>query len=407
MKRLFWLLLTTTACEPSGKSDGDDGTTATTDTTDSGTADDTDTPDGPPVGEGCRATPRDADADRTVLVNLSFDGSGDGWAVLTLAADGTLTDTGETVTGGRTYLNPGVFTPDGSLGVVALDDGSLTIFSVDDVGGVEVVEAGWTSGFYAGAVGMDASGERLYVADQNTVDNGGGLYVIDLDCETGLPSVPTDLPVDAAGWLVPGRLPATVLPLPGRFDRVAMVGGVDGNDLTLVDSTTGDVLDAIDVFGDDASLAFGAVTPAAELILLTDISAWSDEDNSIAAVAIDGDTLTAAGRTDLFDGVGLAVGPLGTTAVVSSGYADDILRLGLDATSAAAVSVAGSLSTSGGSPQLPGGMVTVQRGSLAGHTLVAEVTGLRSVMIGIDGEALDLGVTGGRVGNPAGILVQP
>ena len=69
--------------------------------------------------------------------------------------------------------------------------------------------------------------------------------------------------------------------------------------------------------------------------------------------------------------------------------------------------MAGSLSTSGGAPQLPGGMVTIQRGTLAGFTLVSEIYGLRSVMVGIDGDALDLGVTGGRLTNPAAVLVQP
>jgi len=28
-------------------------------------------------------------------------------------------------------------------------------------------------------------------------------------------------------------------------------------------------------------------------------------------------------------------------------------------------------------------------------------------MIGVNGDAMDLGVTGGRIGNPAALLVQP
>lgn len=405
MRTLLFCTVLLAACDPTGKStappaDHED-TASEGDSGDSGTTDDG--IDDPIEGEGCRSEYRDPDADRTVLANLSFQGTGENWAVLTLSADGTLTDTGETVSGGRTYLNPGVFTPDGSLGVVALDDGTLTIFAVDDSGAVTVVDAGWTTGFYAVSVGMDASGERIYVVDQNWEENGGGLYVFDLDCETGLPSAPTDLPLDSLGRLVEAKLPAAALPIPGRFDRLAMVGGVDGHDVTLIDTTTGTVLDELDVFGDDGWLSVGAINPAGDLLLLTDTSVWSEEENSVAAVTIDGDTLSLAGRSGLFDGVGIAMGPDNTTAVVSSGYADSIIRLALSTS----VDVAGTLSTSGGSPQLPGGMVTVQRGTLAGHTLVSEIYGLRNVMMGIDGEALDLGVVNVRSETPAGVLIQP
>ena len=158
---------------------------------------------------------------------------------------------------------------------------------------------------------------------------------------------------------------------------------------------------------DDAWLSTGAITPSGDLVLLTDTSAWSDRPNAVAAVQLSGDQLTHAGVDDLFDGVGMAISPDGTTAIVSSGYDDDILRLSLDATDSDAVSVEGSLATSVDPSQLPGGMVTVQRGTLAGYALVAEVYGLRSVQLGASGEALDLGITGGRLVNPAGLLLQP
>ena len=78
-----------------------------------------------------------------------------------------------------------------------------------------------------------------------------------------------------------------------------------------------------------------------------------------------------------------------------------------DAAAADAVTVEGSLTASTDPPQLPGGIVTVQRGNLAGHSLVAEVYGIRSIQLGPSGEAMDLGLTGGRLVNPAGLLVQP
>ncbi len=409
-RRLLCLLpAVALACDPSGSKSADTSAPGGSDTGSAGTTDDSgDTGDNEPAAEGCRAQPRDADADRALLVNLAYDGDGTGWTVFTLSADGSLTPTGASFSGGRTYLNPGVFTPDGSLGVVALDDGTLAFFAVDDSGGVTVVETGFTTGFYAESLAMHPSGERLYIADRNWVENGGGVYVLDLDCETGLPSLPTDLPLDSLGRLAEAKLPGGILTVPGRLDRLVMVAGEGRTDVTLLDANTGEALDQIDAFldDDDAWLATGAITPAGDLVLVTDTSSWSARENAVAAITLAGDSLGHAGIDDLFDGVGIGIGADGTTAVVSSGFGDDILRLSLDASAADAVSVEGSLSTTGGRPQIPGGIVTVQRGSLAGTSLVAEVTGIRQLALGPDGMATDLGVTGG-ITNPAGMLLQP
>lgn len=413
--RHSFLLCIVLGCEPGGAkepgaigADTGAGPGDTDDSDDSDDMDDTDDSGTPDAGNGCRSEPRDPDADRVVLANLPYEGTGADWAVLTLSADGTLTDTSASIAAGRTYVNPGVFTPDGSLGIAPLDDGTISIVEVDAGGSVRVVEAGFTTGFYAEAVAMHPSGERLYVVDRNWEENGGGLYVLDLDCSTGAPSVPDDLPVDELGRLVATRLPAAALPIPGRPDRLVLISGPTPADVRLIDTTSGAILDEVDVFPDnDAWLTTGAITPAGDLVLLTDTSAWSSRENALAAVQVTGDALTDVGSDTLYDGVGIGISPDGTTAIVSSGYGDDIVRLSLDATAADAVTVEGSLTASTDPPQLPGGIVTVQRGSLAGHSLVAEVYGIRSIQLGPSGEAMDLGLTGGRLVNPAGLLVQP
>lgn len=415
MRTHLCLALTCAAlgCDPteskSSRGGSTDDTAAESESPTTEDSEDSEDSGSPATAPGCRSEPRASDADRTLLVNLPYSGDGSDWAIFTLSADGTLTDTGASVSGGRTYLNPGVFTPDGSLGLAPLEDGTVAIFAVDEAGTVTVVESGYTSGFYAEAVAMHPSGERAWIVDRNWEENGGGLYVLDLDCETGTPAVPTDLPVDAAGRLVPAKLPGAALPVPDRPDRLVLVAGPSPTDLALIDTTTGTVLDEIDAFldEDDAWLATGAITPTGDLVLLTDTSIWSSRANAIAAIALSGDTLSHAGLDELFDGVGIGISPDGTTAIVSSGYADDILRLSIAPGAVDPVSVIGSLRTSDSPSQLPGGIVTIQRGTLAGLSLVSEVYGLRSIQLGFDGEAMDMGLTGGRLTNPASMLVQP
>ena len=317
-----------------GAAPGDTDNTDDTDDTDE--ADDSGTPD---AGDGCRSEPRDPDADRVVLANLPYEGTGADWAVLTLSAEAPSPTRARRSQRDAPTSTPAVH-PDGSLGIAPLDDGTISIVEVDAGGSVRVVEAGFTTGFYAEAVAMHPSGERVYVVDRNWEENGGGLYVLDLDCSTGAPSVPDDLPVDELGRLVATRLPAAALPIPGRPDRLVLISGPTPADVRLIDTTSGAILDEVDVFpDDDAWLTTGAITPAGDLVLLTDTSAWSSRDNALAAVRVTGDSLTDVGSDALYDGVGIGISPDGTTAIVSSGYGDDIVRLSLDATAADAVTI--------------------------------------------------------------------
>ncbi len=404
-RALLLLPLTWTGCESTGAKNAPDDTGVSETTTD-----DTGSPE-LPVAEGCRATPMAPNAPRTALVNLPYATGGEGdWAVLSLDSDGTLTDTGATVTAGRSYYGRGAFSPDGSIGVVPLDDGNIAVFSVDESGDVAVIDTGWSAGFYASAVSFDPSGEWVWVSDGNTTGNGGGVYAVAIDCDTGAPSVPIDdrLMVDEMGKVVAANLPANAMSVPGRSDRLVVIGGDNaGADVQLVEPSTGAILSAVDAFGDDDDvwLTSTAISPFGELVLVTDTSAWSSRENAIAAVRISGDTVEAAGIDDLFDGVGLGMSLDGTTAVASSGYADDILRLSIDPDDADPVQVLGSVATTDGSPQLPGIMVSTVGAD--GATLVVEVYGVRTLLLGSDGAVTDLGVTGGRLTNSGGLLVQP
>jgi hypothetical protein len=351
-------------------SDGTDGEDGGDGTDGSDGTDGTDTPT-----EGCRAEPRPADADRMVIVSFRYNDDYDhvdSWGVFRLTADGTLTTTGERLeVDGATTSRP-VFTPDGSLALIAGDDGDLGVVAFED-DTATVVEAHWNPGFWASAVAMDPSGERAWVINQNWEDSDGGLYELALDCETGLPSL--------VGKVASTRLALNLLPLPGRLDRAALVAvhgpeGDTGDEVMLLDIPTMDQLAGAPVFShDDAFFADAATTPDGGLVLVNDVSSWSGEPQGVGAVRIDGDTVTTAGFTEVYDPASLVVSPWGDAALVSSAFGDEVVVFGVDAASTDPLGPATRVSGAG----VPTWMVGIDRGLLAGRVLLVEAEGIRQL----------------------------
>ncbi|MFZ5481724.1 MAG: hypothetical protein ACOZNI_33485 [Myxococcota bacterium] len=355
---------------------------------DPGETDDTGTP---PVADGCRATPAPADRDRVVAVSLPYDedaGRSNAWALLVLTADGELRDDGARVEMGRGYAGEVVFTPDGSLGLVAQEDGTVGVFSPDG----EVISTG-VDGFYASRVVMDPSGEVAWVIDGNWVNNGGGVYRLPLDCETGEPGEPERV--------VEAKLPADLL-LTGEE---AVLVGLDvegaeaGDDAALL--TWGDdpaFVDGADAFGDDDAIVSDA-TLFDGFALIADNSEFSGVPTRVAVLAV-GEALEPVEVVQMEDPVALL--PAGDLVLVLSGYGDAVLALARDGDGFTSLGeVAGSA--------LPGAGAVVSRGPLAGRVLVAEVEGIR--MLRVTGEDVeDLGLTtlgAGYTGIPGAIGVQP
>src|SRR5207245_4703195 len=135
----------------------------------------------------CARQPAAADRTRKVVVSHPFAASGQKdtrFEVLELDTSGTLTKTNLTFNMGTANSRAIQFTPDGEIGVVAQDDGSLGVFRFDAAGMVQVINAAFKGGFYATDVAVDAGG--AWVLDENTDNNGGGLYRVDIGCD-GMP----------------------------------------------------------------------------------------------------------------------------------------------------------------------------------------------------------------------------
>lgn len=342
----------------------------------------------PDVAACFEATPA-PDRVRTVVVSHPFADNGDQapvYEVLRLSADGELSAPGVRFDMGRAFSGVIRFTPDGRLGAAVQEDGTLGLFRVADDGAVTVLDAAWGDDLlYASDVRFDADGQRMWVVDENWRENGGGLYVAELDCETGVPGAPE---------LVAASKRARALFLLGD-DRALLVAtdvldSAAGNEAHLLDLSVPAVLDGVGLFPDeDAIYAGTALTPDGWL-LVGDYSQFSGVPNRVAWARWARDALTPGGViTPLEDPVSIAASPFGGAALVSSGFGDGVFALeqaGEGWTNAGEVS----------EPELPGAIATIDVGSQRGLALVAENLGVRVLRFEQDGGVEDRGrFTGG------------
>jgi DNA-binding beta-propeller fold protein YncE len=374
---------------------------------DTGNADE----DTEPLVDGCRATPRDADAARVALVSLPYTddlGDSDAWAVLTL--DGTgLSDTGGRIDLGWDRGGGLAFTPDGSIGITALDDGTLGVVSVSEAGAPTVLQTGHDPGTYVTTLAVDPTGEAVWLVNPNWPESGGGLYRAPIDCETG--------EVGAADLVVEAKNPAAIVLVGGSSERGLLVGreipgAGEGADVALVDLVSGAVLAGSDAFGDDEAIVSSAGLADSGWLLIADHSEFSGLPNRVAAVPLEGDTLgEPLVVDDLYDPIAIVPNPVGPGAVVPSGYGDRYLVLGEDPGGARPWFIAGQVQEAGQEGvQLPEHAVAITRGALAGRTLAIEVGGVRSLQLDANGDATlgdVLGFGEGYSAIPGALGVQP
>jgi hypothetical protein len=400
-------LLLVVACEPDDPDKHDPGDLPDDTGPDTGIED-----TGTPPADGCRAQPQAADRDRLVMVAYPYGSDGSqaqAWGVFTLTSDGELTDSGTRVDMGRGYGGHVAFTPDGSIGMVAQDDGSLGVFEAVNAGEVRVIHAQLDGDFYASAVVSDPSGEWAWIVDGNWAENGGGLYRAAIDCDTG--------EVGPAERVLEAKLPAFMGFMHGRHDRALLVGrepagATAGEDAAMLEpGETPTVLAGADLFGDDEAFFAGVALSFDDATLLVgDNSFFSGIPNRVAVGAVTDDGLAPLQVLDgIDDPIDIVASPYADKALVLSGYSDALFVLDYDPGAAEPYSYAGELSYSGGSPQLPTAADQVTRGSRKGLVVLTENQGLRRVQFS-DGGVEDLGPDSfgsGLEWIPGAIGIQP
>jgi len=382
------------------------------DTIDDG--DPADTVDDEEIPNPCPRLPGPADRDRAVVISRPYDASGGQaslFEVLTLSASGSLSASGPTFELGRGTLGEIAFTPDGIVGVaVNDDDGTIGVFTLDAAGTPTVVQARFDPGAYASRVIMDASGERVFVLSSQWADVGGGIYSVAIGCD-GSPST--------EGIVIAAKLPYTLDFLPGAAGRAVVashdIAGSDpAHDVELLQWAVPPALvGGADAFGDDeAIVSSSAVTPDGLYHLVGDNSMFSGIPNRVAVSRIlEGGMEAVQILTPIEDPVAIVISPHGNAGLVASGTGDALVVLGYDSSSVSTpFSNEGELAITSEAVALPGAAVMIERGSLMGRVLVAELSAVRQVQFDADGSVTDLGTTsfGEGLENIVGLIgVQP
>lgn len=355
---------------------------------------------GSPDG-GCSFFPTPDNAERRVVVSHPFPGDGGSrdnrWEVFTLSPSGTLTPTGTFFRMGRSTdpSSPIVFTADGRIGLAAQEDGTIGVFRFDGLN-VTIVHQAFTGAFSAGKLIMQPSGNRLWVLDFNTQNNGGGVYTVDIACDGTLSNEQYVLPGNNASAGVLLAAAQQLLVAARSLPSTPMM-----QDLHLVDisqptpivrtSTTG--------FPDR-----DAIAP----------TLWVSRDERFVAMPDNG--FGVGNRIAFFERVGTVLtarqvvptnAPMSVTfspfadlgLVVNSDGADQFRKLTWNA-AGSTFNVSAPIAYVHGRPQLPSAPVMITRGPLTGRMLVAELDAIRQLQFEVDGGLTDVSTTpAGGTGN--------
>lgn len=387
-----------------------DGGGGSTDGPDPGT-DGAPTPDA--AGDGGGGCPRvlaPADRARKVVISHPFKASGDkglDFEVLDLSAAGLLTrpSTPVAFTMGTALEAPVVFTPDGEVGLVSQDDGSIGVFRFPAGGGPPVVvHAAFKGDFYAGGIILAPDGSHGWVLDANTSNNGGGVYEIVIACDGTLTS---------RGLVIPGGGATAMALLPTDPSKALLsakqaFSSPANTDVHLVDLAARKLLGSVAAFGDlKAIVSSIAIMGDGKNALVADPGINTGD--RVAVVGL-GPTLTAVGilQTPFPSVVG---SPFGNAAIVLNGDATNQIHvLSYDAAKPAPFAITGELAYQFAKPQIPTTASGIDRGALRGTVLVGENLGVRKLVFGADGKVTDAARLGypDAIANIVGVVgVQP
>jgi len=343
------------------------------------------------AGVACPRVAPTGDGPHRVVVSHPFDAAGTQdtrYELLDLSATGELSTTGTSFRMGRAFDGEIVFTPDGELGFVAQEDGSVGEFRVD-ASGVTVLEAGFTGDFYAERVVMDPGGDKLWILDAEFPDIGGGIYVASIGCDGSLAApervLTAKLPYDLA-FLTDGRALVSARDAPGA---------AAGDDALLYDLSAGATrLSSVDAFGDENAIVSDVVvTDDGAFGLLADNCGFCG-DNRVGVVSLAGDALSVEAKlSPIADPVALVPSPFDDLLLIVSGFGNAVFVYDRADSPAAPFVLRGEPSYVGARPQLPGAAQRVDRGSLRGLVLLSENLGVRRLRFMGAGVVDDLGLT--------------
>lgn len=362
---------------------------------------------GDPDPGTCPRTPKAADRTRYVVAGHRNDQANDSriFELYALSQSGILSFTGTTfMLGNRAQLGSEiVFTPDGEIGIVALDNlpntnngGTLGVFRIDDAGNVTVIHEAFAGGaFYASRVVMGPRGRYAYVIEGNVQTIGGGVYVVSIGCDGTL----VDEGIAVAANLPDGLVFSPTDPAKAVLAAIELNPVSGGSDAYLFDwppLVAG--LAGADLFAENQqNVADLTITVDGRYVLASDDSAFNGVPDRIGVAEIVGNNLIAL---DALWSPHQAPGSVFASpfnnsfllATAGGSGEDSYTWFSYDPTDSVTPFVfADEVTYQGGVPLLPGVGVMIERGGLSGRMLFGELSSIRQLQFLDDGAVADAG----------------
>jgi hypothetical protein len=345
------------------------------------------------VVAGCRDGSPDPGITRYGVVSHPYDEDAnqtDLWEVVSLDPGGELARTEQTFRMGRAALGTVAFTNDGSLGFAVQDDGTIGVFGLEESGTPTVVDPGWNDqgAVYAVSLTLHPGGELAWVLDGDTVEQGGGIYEVHIDC--------TDGTLSNYGRITASTHPSHLLPVGDGTHHVLLgedvLESAAGEHAHLIDMEGPTRLGSASIWPDDEAIVGGAaVAGDGAYVLAGDFNMFSGLPNRVAVVWARPDGVQGLQvLSPIEDPVSIAT--WGQATLVVSGTGDELLTLDYDpGNSQAPFSIGAPLAYADASPLLPSSATAVAGPSGAGWILVAELSSVRTVQARSDGTQVDQG----------------
>jgi hypothetical protein len=346
------------------------------------------------VVDPCPRLPALADRERKVVISLPYDEKAQkvgNYEVFTLSASGELRRPQVKFKMGIGMFGEIIFTPDGEVGLVALENGTIGVFRFDSEGKVHVVHEAFKGKFYASSLAMDPSGKRAYVVDVNWRNNGGGIYSVGIGCDGTL----TD-----EGQLAPSKLARAMLLFGNTTPQMGLVAARDilsspaNTNVHLLDmSAVPALIDSVDAFGDDeAIISAAAITLDGRFGLFGDNNIFSGIPNRVAIAEITNRKLQAHRViSPIKDPAAIVASVYNNAIMIASGEGNAIYNMSYNPSASTPFGTPVAVTYKGPSPKLPGAAHQILRGSLTGRVLISENVGIRQLQFEQSGQLTDLG----------------
>lgn len=312
------------------------------------------------------------------------------YEVFDVSASGSVTPTGTIFQMGTANSAESLvtFTPDGVVGLVVQDDGTLGVFRFDDGGTPTVVNPGFSGGFYANHILMSPNGNTAWVIDMDTPNNGGGLYQVAIACDGTLSSLGQVLSGDAptAGTWLNTRPGVAMIAARG-------MGPVDGGQAYLVDfnGSAPTVVGMTHPFPDpDAIPPTVSLTPDDAFAAIPDDGFLAGD--RLAIVVGDGGSYANSQLLTTSSPIGVGFSPFARRGLVVNTNGTDGFHA-LDFINGSWQVAATALPYTFGKPQLPGAPDLLTRGALEGWMFIAELDSVRVLRFDPDGGITDVSKT--------------